>query len=102
MAGNGPRMLIEENKRRAVRHRVLKEGKIVLNNNWSVVDCCVRDISETGARLRCKDQAAVPTEFRLVLTGDNTLRECCVVWRRDDFIGVQFMGEARRAPPRKW
>jgi hypothetical protein len=95
-------MLTVDDKRHALRHRVLKEGKIVLLNNWSVVDCCVRDISDTGARLRCKDQVAVPQEFRLLLAAENTIRDCTVVWRRDDLIGVQFTSEPRRAPPRKW
>ena len=95
-------MLTLDNKRRAPRSRVLKDAKIVLINNWSVVDCCVRDISETGARIRCADQLAVPNICRLVLTAENTMRDVQVVWRRGDDIGLQFTSEARRAPPRKW
>jgi hypothetical protein len=95
-------MLTLDDKRRATRRKVLKDGKIVLINNWSVVDCCVRDISETGARLRCADQAAVPATFRLVLLAENTIRDAKVVWRRDDNLGVQFTSPARQAPPRKW
>ena len=88
-------------KRGAVRHRVLKNGKIVLLNNWSIVDCCVRDMSDTGARIRCQDQAAVPNEFRLLIPHDNTIRDAKVVWRRDDLCGVHFTSPAKVAPPRK-
>ena len=89
-------------KRRAIRHRVLKAGKIVLLNNWSVVDCCVRDMSETGARLSCQDQAAVPTDFRLLIPYDNTIRDVRVMWRRDNEIGVIYTSPAKPPPPRKW
>jgi hypothetical protein len=90
------------NKRGARRTRVLKVGKIVTLNNWSVVDCCVRDWSETGARLKCADQLAVPNEFRLVMPGDNTIRDARVVWRREELLGVMFISAAKTAPPRKW
>ena len=90
------------NKRGASRARVLKNGKIVLLGDWSVVDCTVRDWSATGARLRCHHQAAVPAEFRLMLPSDNSIRNARVVWRRADDIGITFTSEAVRAPPRKW
>ena len=91
-----------EDKRIARRTRVLKDGKIVTMNNWSVIDCCVRDWSATGARIRCADQAAVPNEFRLMMPFDNSIREARVVWRREDLLGVVFTSSARTAPPRKW
>lgn len=89
-------------KRISPRHRVLKDGKIVMMNNWSVVDCCVRDISETGARLRCNNPGALPNTFRLLLTQDNSIRDAQVVWRREDQMGIAFTGPVKRAPPRKW
>lgn len=95
-------MLTVENKRRAPRHRVLKEGKIVMLNNWSVVDCSVRDLSDTGARIRCRDQAAVPTDFKLLLLAENRIRDAHVIWRKDDQLGLRFSGEWKTAPPRKW
>jgi len=86
----------------AQRSKALKDGKIVTLNFQSVVDCCVRGISATGARIRCGDQAAVPNEFRLMLPGDNTIREARVVWRRAELLGVVFTSTPRPAPPRKW
>lgn len=95
-------MQVLDDKRRVTRHRVLKEGKIVMLNNWSVVDCSIRDISETGARIRCKDQPAVPSDFRLLLMAEQRIRDAHVVWRKDDQLGLQFTGEWKPAPPRKW
>ena len=89
-------------KRAARRSRVLKDGKIVSMNYGSVVDCCVRDISATGARIRCGNQNVVPDEFQLLIQSDNWIRPARVVWHRGDQLGLQFTGEAKRAPPRKW
>ncbi len=91
-----------EEKRRSVRHRVLKDGKIVMMNNWSVIDCCVRDLSATGARIRCQDPAAVPNEFRLLIPHDQTIRTVRVVWRREDYCGLHFTSPPKAPPPRKW
>ncbi|MBM3520463.1 MAG: PilZ domain-containing protein [Alphaproteobacteria bacterium] len=84
------------------RQRVLKGAKIVFNHSSSVIDCAVRDLSATGAKLVCSDQMAVPAEFSLVTPMDNEMRKARVIWRRDGLIGVEFVGEPRRAPPRKW
>lgn len=71
-----------DNQRIARRQRVLKQGKIVFFNNLSVTDCTIRDLSETGAKVICGDQMAVPNEFRLVVLMDNTIRDVQVAWRR--------------------
>ncbi len=88
--------------RAAQRLRVLKAGKAVTMNYQSVVDCGVRDISATGAKLTCAHQSSVPDEFRLMMPGDNTIREAKVVWRKGEYLGVLFTSSARPAPPRKW
>lgn len=93
--------MIDENKRGTRRPRVLKDGKIVSMNLGSVVDCSVRDVSATGARIRCKSQNAIPDEFELLVLSDNWIRLAKVMWRRNDEAGLHFTGEARRAPPRK-
>lgn len=85
-------------ERRAPRRRVLKDAKIVYLNNWTVVSCRVRDVSDSGARLICGDQAAVPGEFRFMFTGEKTCRLAEVVWRRGDLIGIRFTGPAEAAP----
>lgn len=90
------------NRRQSARHRVLKDGKIVSLNYASVVDCCIRDMSETGARLSCSDPVAIPGDFRLLIPASQSIRMAHVVWRRNDQVGVHFTGPAKTAPPRKW
>jgi hypothetical protein len=91
-----------DNKRYADRLRVLKGAKVVPLTTWSLIDCVVRDISTTGAKLRCADPSKVPDEFRLLLPAENTIQSAKVVWRKTDLIGVEFTGEKLRAPPRKF
>ena len=81
---------------------MLKNGKIVSMNFQSVVDCCVRDISVNGARIKCCHAAVLPNEFRLMMPGDNTIRDARVVWRREELLGVILTSDSRAAPPRKW
>lgn len=90
------------NRRHSPRHKVLKDGKIVSMNHWSVVDCCIRDLSETGARICCADPLAVPNTFRLLIPSSLTIRDAQVVWRRDTQVGIHFTGPTQPAPPRKW
>ena len=93
---------LNNEQRIARRQRVLKEGKILLAKSLSIIDCTIRDLSETGARPICGDQAAIPSEFRLVTKADNLMRDAKVQWRRGGELGVLFTSEPRKAPLRKW
>ena len=91
----------DENERVARRSRVLKGAKLVNMNNWSLVDCIIRDMSETGARIICGDQFAVANEFRFLVPTENTICNARVVWRRGEMLGIEFTSEKTRAPARK-
>jgi hypothetical protein len=94
--------MTDTNKRGAPRLRVLKSGKIVSKDYKAIFDCTVRDISETGAKLKCANPAMMPSEMLFVLPSENTMREAKIVWRKPDTIGIQFTSEVRKAPIRKW
>lgn len=78
------------------RHRVLKGAKAVFNQNQSVIDCTVRDLSLGGAKLACADAASLPDIFQLIITSDRELRDVRVAWRKSRELGVAFL-----TPPRK-
>jgi len=83
------------------RMRVLKMGKIIHSNNASTVDCKIRDISETGAKLVCGEQMAVPGTFRFVTQGDNLERDAKVMWRKGNEVGITFTSPPRPTTLRK-
>lgn len=45
------------------RQRVLKSGKIIYANGSIVIDCTIRNISETGAQLKVPTTVAIPDRF---------------------------------------
>lgn len=59
------------------------------------IDCVVRDISGTGARLRVPDAGAVPERFELLLKATGEYRPTHVRWRRKTEVGISFMPERR-------
>jgi hypothetical protein len=93
--------MTDSETRIAKRHKVLKSGKMIFNRNQSVMDCTIRDLSDTGAKLIAKGAAHVPEEIRLLTTQDNMIRDARVIWRKDEMLGVHFVSDAIRAPSRK-
>ena len=98
--GSAPAATATEH-RVAKRYRVLKSAKIVFDD-WTSMDCAIRDLSETGAKIRVEGASRLPHRFRLLITSDNTIRDVQVAWFHHDTVGVAFLGEAKRAPLRKF
>jgi PilZ domain len=87
--------------RASPRHRVLKAAKIIFDD-WSAVDCQVRDISETGAQLRVFGASKLPHRFKLLMVADNMIRPVQIAWKLEDVLGVAFLGPAEKAPMRRY
>lgn len=85
-----------ENKRSDQRQKVLKSARIVLDDLQSV-ECTLRDVSATGAKLILKKPDDVPDTFRLLFSADSTIRPVKVMWRKPDSVGVHFTGEAKKS-----
>jgi hypothetical protein len=76
-------------KRIAPRHRVFKHGVLAFSSGGSV-DCTVRSLSETGARIDVASPIGLPESFVLLIETDQFSRHCHSVWSRDKQIGVAF------------
>jgi hypothetical protein len=64
--------------------------------------CFIADISDTGARLEVEDIHTIPDKFVLLLAATNApKRQCKVVWRDADVMGVQFEGRTGAAAPER-
>jgi len=79
---------VMDNHRIAPRHRVLKAGSIEFNGG--VIDCTIRNISDTGAAIEVASPLGIPDTFWLQISGSQTPRHCHVAWRSDKRIGVAF------------
>jgi hypothetical protein len=76
-------------KRVAPRHRVLKHGMLAFGDGGGV-DCMVRNMSSSGARLDIASPVGLPSTFTLVIQADRFKCRCHPVWSSDDRMGVAF------------
>jgi hypothetical protein len=68
---------------------VLKHGTLAFGGGGGV-DCMVRNISSSGARLDIANPIGLPQSFTLVIHTDQFMRRCHAVWSSDQRIGVAF------------
>lgn len=90
--------------KREAKHRSVRYGARLALADGTLYECVLSEISETGARITVQDAAAVPEKFVLVLSANGaSRRNCCVVWRDPQQLGVKFeqsVGARAPAPPR--
>lgn len=79
-----------EERRKHPRHRTLKSGKIAFNQRAPGVDRTIRDLSETGACLHVASTIGIPDNFELLIEVDKQYRDCRIVWKSENKIGVAF------------
>lgn len=80
--------------RRSPRHYVRQGARLVGADGASLGACMMHDISAKGACLSHKTPRTLPDDFFLLLSHNGRLfRRCCVMWRSDDAVGVQFVSD---------
>jgi hypothetical protein len=75
-------------RRCAVRQRTFKTAKI----EGSAAGCMVRNLSSTGAFLEFGIPTDLPDKFVLVFLSNHEQRNCEVVWRQRNRVGIAFTG----------
>ena len=79
--------------RRAVRKAAHVAAWIEKEGNDLLERCELIDISANGARLRIVDIYNLPTNLTLHLVrGSQNFQQCRVIWRRNNDVGVEFVG----------
>jgi hypothetical protein len=68
---------------------VLKHGTLTFRGGGGI-DCTVRNISSSGARLDVASPAGLPESLTLVIEADHFMRRCHAVWSSERQIGVAF------------
>jgi PilZ domain len=79
--------------RKGRRAKTLRTAKLVYGGfSPTVIDCVVRDLTETGARVETDVLVHLPESFSLQLQGDvhRLARRC---WARGNAIGIEFLDE---------
>lgn len=77
------------------RRRVLKGGQIIVNELYSSFQVTIRDMSESGVKLKLHASWIVPARFELLINNPNTgipvRRQCEKRWQRGITIGARFL-----------
>ncbi len=80
-------------RRSSTRQKSFLQGRIYYNNRRSSVDCLVRDISDTGAKLVFSSAVTIPDVVEIYLSNKEEVRRARVQWRRGDEVGIDFIFE---------
>ena len=78
--------------RNEIRKRVLKGATIIQGVTNSEIGCVMRNQTGKGAELKVAPDSAVSNDFQLYVPVDGVAYDCVVRWRRNDKIGVEFVG----------
>ena len=79
-----------DDKRKALRRRTLLKGHIEFVCGGAI-DCMVRNLSSSGARLRVVSVVGIPNTFVLAFGADAKRRPARVAWRKETELGVAFV-----------
>jgi PilZ domain len=76
-------------KRDSPRHRVMKPGMIGFDG--AGLDCLVCNVSQSGAAIEIRGNNSVPESFNLTVESERINKDCRVVWRKYQRLGVAFV-----------
>ena len=83
----------QQHERDSDRKKVLKGAHIAFNDEFSTVECVIRNLSDTGAYIVVQDGILVPNQFVLHSELDGFKIECEIMWRKANTFGVRFISE---------
>lgn len=78
---------------RAPRQRTLQAAKVTYHDGAISLDCSVRDLSETGARISLPAGQVIPTNVVLIYPRTQTVYEAQVTWIKAPQFGLKFFGK---------
>jgi hypothetical protein len=55
------------------------------------IECLVRDLSASGARLEVPDVRQLGNSFTLTIVGSWNRQACRVAWRKGNMVGVEYV-----------
>ena len=80
---------------RPARHRVLNGGKLIVGSGQGLIDCVIRDMSDTGARVRLSQPTLLPMKLEMLIVKNNMLYPAEVRWNRNNEAGLHFTGPGK-------
>ena len=78
-------------QRAIARTKITRDALLFFDEQRGVFACNVRDIAKGGAGIQLQDLNVLPLNFELTFDNFHNIHRCQIVWRRGDFVGVQFL-----------
>lgn len=79
--------------RQEQRTEVQKTGSISYAGGDLNVECNIRDLTSSGAKLHLGNDVTIPSCFDLTILPDNITKKAQVCWRDNQELGIQFIEE---------
>jgi hypothetical protein len=89
-AGVNAGIRMEFERRSVARTTITKDALLFFDAQRGVFTCRVQDITNSGAGIELHSLNLLPMNFELTFDKFHTVRECRVIWRQGDFVGVAF------------
>lgn len=77
-------------RRSITRTTISKDARLFFDPQRGILACRVQDVTNAGAGIELHTLNLLPPNFELSFDNFHTVRECRVIWRQGDFIGVAF------------
>lgn len=84
---------------RVQRRRMLKKAMASYNDQSISIEVILRDMSDTGIKIKIKENDLLPDHFHLYVEIDGINVDCEVVWRQGLEIGAKFTSEIQIKVP---
>jgi len=81
---------MEFERRSVTRTTISKDALLFFDAQRGVLTCRVQDVTNSGAGIELHNLNLLPLNFELSFDSFHTVRECRVIWRQGDFVGVAF------------
>jgi hypothetical protein len=85
-------------KERATRQKAFLKAMVRTQNGAVTMECTVRNISSTGAKIEISKSCVLPAEFELEIPQRNTVMHCHLIWRNDEAAGIRFEDKSSQEP----
>lgn len=84
-------VLLPRERRQFSRLHVTIPAFAHIHDGVPMQPCTVLDISENGGRVRVDAGPQLPDNFVLLFNNTGTVRrDCRVIWRQENYLGVEF------------
>ena len=81
---------MEPERRSITRTTISKDALLFFDAQRGVLTCRVQDVTNEGAGIELHSPNMLPQDFELSFDNFHNVRECRVIWRQGDFVGVAF------------